>query len=449
MTAPIETPPATDAAAPSVCIIGSGPSGLYAADQILRKAPTCRVDVIDRLPTPFGLVRAGVAPDHQGTKNIVRQFERTLSKPNARFLGNITVGRDVTLDELRGLYDATILAVGAPLDRTLGIPGEDLDGVYGSGAFVGWYNGHPDHAGLKPRLSKSIAVIGNGNVALDIARILGKTADEMTGSDICTHAADSVAAAPIADIWLIGRRGPVEASFTSAELAELGHLSRARPVVDASLVNEAALPDDLDPKDAKVKEKNLEILREFATLPTDDRPIRIHLLFNAAPTAISGDASGAAKLTVERTQVVNGRAQGTGEMIDIEAGTIITAIGYRTQALDGMPMDASGGRVANADGHVTDDLWVVGWAKRGPSGVIPTNRADSISVADQVVAALPATSAKAGPAGLDAVLNTRSAAPVSLDGWQTINAAEVARAADGRPREKFVHIADMLATLTR
>lgn len=429
----------TPATAPSVCIVGSGPSGLYAADQILRKAPTCRVDVIDRLPTPFGLVRAGVAPDHQGTKNIVRQFERTLGKPNARFLGNVTVGQDVSLAELRSLYDAVILAVGAPLDRTLGIAGEDQANVYGSGAVVGWYNGHPDHADLSPALGTGIAVIGNGNVALDIARILAKTDAEMTGSDICSHAARTIADSQVRDIWLIGRRGPVEASFTSAELAELGHLSRARPIIDAEALKNATVPEDMDPKIAKIKEKNLEVLHGFASLPADDKPIRIHLVFNAAPKSITPGG-----LTVERTEVISGRATGTGETETIPADTVITAIGYRTAALDDMPLDIGNGRVTNTDGKVAEDIWVVGWAKRGPSGVIPTNRADSIAVADQLIATLPETSNKPGPDGMNCLLAERGATVVTLDGWQKINEAEVALANEGRPREKIIRIEAML-----
>lgn len=440
MTEDVHTPTAT------ICIVGSGPSGLYAADHIARKLPGCAIDVIDRLPTPFGLVRAGVAPDHQGTKNIVRQFERTFGKPGVRFLGNVTVGRDVTYAELKETYDAVILAVGAPLDRKLGIPGEDLDGVYGSAEFVGWYNGHPDHAALAPRLGEAVAVIGNGNVALDVARILAKTAEEMTGSDICAHAAAAIAAAPLRDIYVIGRRGPLEASFTSAELGELGHLSRGRPVIDPSVLDGVTADAITDPREQKVKQKNLEILSEFAARGDAGEPLRVHLLFNAAPKAVGGDGS-VSRLTLEHTRLENGRAVGTGETFDLDVQSVITAIGYRTGVLEGLPVDESRGIVANTDGKVEDGVWVVGWAKRGPQGVIPTNRTDSITVADLVLKDLESKTGKPGPAALDALLAERGARAVCFDDWQKINAAETARAAEGRPREKFTSIDDMLAAI--
>lgn len=440
-----------DSTAGSVCIVGSGPSGLYAADTILRKRPGCAIDILDRLPTPFGLVRAGVAPDHQGTKNIVRQFERSMTKPGVRFLGNVCVGRDVTYAELKATYDAVILALGAPVDRTLGIPGEDLAGVYGSGAFVGWYNGHPDHAGLAPLLDKGgVAVIGNGNVALDIARILAKTPAEMATSDICSHAVAAIAAAPLTDIYVLGRRGPLEASFTSAELAELGHLERARPVVDAAVLEGVTAESVADPREQKVKEKNLEILREFAAITqeggSNEAPVRVHLLFNAAPKEILGADGRVAALRVERTTIENGRAVTTGETFDLPVGAVMTAIGYRIAPIDGVPVDAGRGIVANRDGKVEDGVFVVGWAKRGPSGVIPSNRADSMAVAELALAHLEGAAGSApGPAALDSLLAGRGVAPVCFDDWQKINAAEVARAADGRPREKFTCIAEMLA----
>lgn len=432
----------------SVCIVGSGPSGLYAADTILRKRPGCAIDIIDRLPTPFGLVRAGVAPDHQGTKNIVRQFERSMTKPGVRFLGNVCVGKDVTYAELKATYDAVILALGAPVDRKLGIPGEDLDGVYGSGAFVGWYNGHPDHADLDPKLDKpGIAVIGNGNVALDIARILAKTPEEMGGSDICAHAVKAIADAPLTDIYVLGRRGPLEASFTSAELAELGHLDRARPVVDPSVLDGVTAESVEDPKEQRVKAKNLEILTEFAAR-TDDKPLRVHLLFNAAPKEIIGSDGRVSGLRVERTRVENGRAVTTGETFDLTVGAVMTAIGYRIAPIDGVPVDENRGIVANQDGKVEDGVFVVGWAKRGPSGVIPSNRSDSMAVAELVLGHLESAAGGAsGPAGLDALLAERGVTPVCFDDWQKINAAEVARALEGRPREKFTSIEDMLAAL--
>ena len=440
----------------SVCIVGAGPAGLYAADAIIRKRKDARVDVLDRLPSPFGLVRAGVAPDHQGTKAITRQFERTLARPGVRFMGNVAVGRDVALFELRDLYDAVILAVGAPADRRLGIPGEGLAGVYGSAAFVGWYNGHPDHAALSPRLpGPSVAVIGHGNVALDIARVLAKTPDEMAGADLTEAAAAAIAAAPVTDIHLFGRRGPVEASFTPAELAELGTLAGAVPVVDGTV-----LPDGVGPlphgQDRPVKDKTLEILKSYAARAdqTGTAATRVHLHFHAAPTALLDDGTGAvAGLRLARTRQEDGRAVVTDQTFDVAAATVVSAIGYRCDALEGAPLDRARGVIPNTDGRVDDaGLFVVGWARRGPTGVIPTNRADSMAVAAHVLAWLEghADPARPGPAGLDRVLMDRGAHVVSLDDWGRLNAAEIdAGAAAGRPRVKFTSIEAMLAALSR
>lgn len=438
----------------TVCIIGSGPSGLYAADALIRKRPDLRIDVVDRLPTPFGLVRAGVAPDHQGTKAIVRQFDRTLSRPGVRFVGNVTVGRDVTLAALRAAYDGVVLAVGAPEDRQLGIPGEDGDGVYGSAAFVGWYNGHPDHAGLSPRLDgPGLAIVGTGNVAIDIARVLAKTPAEMAGADLSSEAAQLIAAAPLTDIHIIGRRGPVEATFTPAELAELGTLEGAAPVVAAQDLP-AAVGPLADETQRPVKDKVLETLRGFASDGgAEDRPIRLRFHFHRAPVAVRTDADGRVTgLRLAQTRLEAGRVVLTDETEDLAVSTVVTAIGYRCTALEGVPMDPDRGVVRHTDGCVDASLFVVGWAKRGPTGVIPANRADSMAVAGRILESLPppdAGSGRPGPDALDRILAESGVRVVSLDDWGRINAAEVARgsAAGGRPRDKFTSVADMLAVL--
>ncbi|MBL8673435.1 MAG: FAD-dependent oxidoreductase, partial [Rhodospirillales bacterium] len=252
---------------PSIVVVGAGPSGFYAVDGLTRALPECRVDVVDRLPTPFGLVRFGVAPDHQGTKGVARQFDRLLTKPSIRFLGGVELGRDVSLDELRDLYDAVVIAIGCHRDRRLGIPGEDLAGVFGSAAFTAWFNGHPDFAALAPPLAdaRSVAVIGNGNVAIDVARVLAKTADEMAKSDIAPTAAAAIAAAALRDIGIHGRRGPAESSFTNNELAELGRLRDWTPVVAADALGGIDAPESDPAPERMRKRKNLEILRGFAT----------------------------------------------------------------------------------------------------------------------------------------------------------------------------------------
>jgi ferredoxin--NADP+ reductase len=407
-----------------IAIVGSGPSGLFCADALLRQRPDLKIDVFDRLPTPFGLVRFGVAPDHQGTKAVTRQFDRLFAGGSLRFLGHVQVGTDLPLAELRRHYDAVVLALGAHADRPLGIPGEDLPGRYGSMAFVGWYNGHPDYRDLAPRLDKpGVAVIGMGNVAIDIVRVLGKTRAEMASSDLTAHAAEVIAAAPLTDLYILGRRGPVEASFTSAELAELGRLERVRPVVKKSDLPDA-LPADLDPNEARVKEKNLAILHEFAARE-DDRPIRLHFLFNAAPEAIVGSGR------VEGLKIRGGAT--------LDVGTVISAIGYRTAADGDLPQSDARGVIANTDGRIEAGLYVVGWAKRGPSGTIPTNRAEAKAVADLLLADYASDTAPArdGSAALDAWLQGRGIPVMDWTCWKRIEAAETANAAPGSPRAKL------------
>jgi ferredoxin--NADP+ reductase len=426
-------------------IVGAGPSGCYVADALGRKLPGARIDIFDRLPTPFGLVRGGVAPDHQGTKNIARQFERTLGKDGVRFLGNVAVGRDISYEELKTAYDVLVITIGALEDRRLGIPGENLDAVYGSGRFVAWYNGIPDARDLDPKLDgKSIAIIGNGNVALDIARLLGKTPDELATSDLCAHARAAFAAAAVEDIWLIGRRGPCEASFTTAELAEFGELSRVATLVDAGQLPQL-IPEHFDTEQRKLAEKNLDVLKAYAARGKQaERPLRIHFVFNAAPVAIRGE-NRARELVLERTRSENGKAIPGGETFTIPADTIISAIGYRSKPLPGLPFDNARGTVANAEGRVEPGVYTAGWCKRGPQGVVPANRADSLAVAELILADLPAREAKgkSGGAMIDCLLAERGTQPVDFAGWQKINAAEVA-AGQGRPREKLAHIEELL-----
>ncbi len=414
-----------------IAIVGSGPSGLFCADALIRQNPALRIDVFDRLPTPYGLVRFGVAPDHQGTKAITRQFDRLFANQQIRFCGKLEVGTTLPLAVLRQFYDAVILAVGAHQDRPLGIPGAGLAGVYGSMAFVGWYNGHPDFAGLAPLLDRpGLAVIGQGNVAVDIARLLGKSPAELASSDICAHAARAIQAAPLSDIYMIGRRGPVEASFTSAELAELGKLERVRPVLRRSDLPEN-LPSGLDPSEAKVKERNLQLLHDYAARD-DDKPVRLHFLFHSAPQAILGDQR------VEALAVAGGTKP-------LELGCVIGAIGYSTQALGDLPAPDAAGRLPNQDGLIEAGLYTLGWAKRGPSGTIPTNRSEAKAVADRLLAdfADDTAPAKAGGAGLDAWLRQQGIIASDFAAWKRIEAREAAAARPGAPREKLAQWAEL------
>jgi ferredoxin--NADP+ reductase len=430
-----------------VAIVGAGPSGFYAAAALLQSNENCHVDIIEALPTPFGLIRAGVAPDHQSTKGVSRAFARTAQAPQVSFFGNVVLGRDISLDELRGLYDAVVLATGSPLDRPLGIPGGEAAGVYGAAAFVGWYNGHPDFYDLAPDLNTpAVAVIGNGNVAIDVARVLAKTPAEMASSDLADHSAAVIHASPIQDIYLIGRRGPVEAKFTNKELSEMGELADCVPLVDPAQLP-AEVAGDMSDRDRRQREKNLATLRNFSGHKPGEKRKRVHFLFNAKPVEVLGDGR-VSGLRLERTRVVDGRAVGTGETFDIPCGVVIPAIGYRMPPLAGVPIDERAGTVANRDGRVEPGLYAVGWAKRGPVGVIGTNKADGDQVAQQIAEDVTGGT-RPGRAGLREILAQRGVRPVTFADWLRIEAAEVAAAPPGAPRRKLIRIKDMLAIVAQ
>lgn len=420
----------------TIAIIGSGPAGFYAAEAIVKAHEDAAVDLFDRLPTPYGLVRSGVAPDHQGTKNVWRVFQRTAQRPQVRFLGNVEMGRDVSLAELREAYDAVILAIGAPVDRELGVPGEHQRGVIGSGPFTSWYNGHPDWSGLDPDLDAShVAIIGNGNVAVDVARVLGRTPPEMVKTDLPAYASAHIERAPLTDIYMIGRRGPTEASFTPVELRELGDLARTVAVVDGSQLPESVTAKD--PKEQKLKEKILDILRGYAKNDPASKPVRLHILFYAAPHEVLGDGDKVTGLRLMRTKVENGRAIATGETFDLPVGVIIKAIGYYCRPIAGLDVPERSTCYPNDGGHVEGNLWAVGWAKRGPSGVIATNRADSIEVVERMLKTLPAERKAGAREKIDALLRERGAKVVSFADWERIEAREHGSAAEGAPRVKI------------
>ena len=428
-----------------IAIVGSGPAGYYTAEALQKLlGDGVRIDIIDRLPVPFGLIRSGVAPDHQSIKAVARRYEAVALSDTVRFVGNVTIGSDISVDELMGLYDAVVLATGAPNDRPLDIPGADLPGVIGSAAFVGWYNGHPDHADLDPPLATPhAAVIGNGNVALDVARILAKTPEEFGGSDIVNHAFDTLSLSHIRSIALLGRRGPHQIAMTPKELGELGHLARAAPRVD---------PMDFPPveDDALLEpglRKSVNHLRSFAANPVA-KPITIEFDFFAMPVAIEGKDR-AERLIVERTRLDDRlRSIGTGERYSIPAGLIVACIGYQTPPIPGVPYEHGRGRFANADGLILPGLYCVGWARRGPSGTIGTNKPDGAGIAERIVAdgggRGAAGSGKRGRTGLDDLVTARGVDIVTFRDWQQIDAAEIAAARIGAPREKLIRVGDML-----
>ncbi len=429
----------------NVAVIGAGPSGFYTVDALLKADKDIRVDIIERLPTPFGLIRGGVAPDHQTTKKVARVYEKTALTDGVGYFGNVEVGRDVTIAELQEMYDAIVLAVGAPRDRKLGIPGEDKTGVFGSADFVGWYNGHPDFTDLAPDLNtNTVVVIGQGNVAVDTARVLVKTAEEMTETDIADHAADAIAASPITDVYMVGRRGPIEAKFTNVELREMGKLEDCQPVIDP-----AQLPDevtgDWSDRDLRLKERNLATMKEFPDVDPAGKSKRVHFTFFAKPVEILGGDK-VEGIRMEHTRVEDGRSVGTGEFFEIECGLVIPAIGYFSDPFPGVPFDADNGIVVHDEGRVGDGIYAVGWIKRGPTGVIGTNKPDGDIAATQIVEDI-ADGTKPGREALEALLDDRSVRHLRYQDWQTIDAAEVAAAKPGAPRRKFVTIDSMLAAL--
>ena len=433
-------------------VVGSGPAGFYTAEA-LEKAyggpdgDGARIDIIDRYPVPYGLIRFGVAPDHQSLKAVSKRYDKVAASAGVDFIGNVTVGRDVSVAELLDLYDAVVLAIGAPHDRKLGIPGEDLPGVVGSAEFVGWYNGHPDFADLDPPLGGThAAVIGNGNVALDCARILSKTRAEFHGSDIVGHAIDALDRSAIRTVTILGRRGPHQIAMTPKELGELGHLEAALPVVEPGDFPPREADDTLEPG----QRKSVTILRDFADIRAN-KPKTMLFDFFARPVSIEGDGK-AERIVVERTELDDkGGARGTGETYEVPASLIISAIGYSTPPLDGVPYDERGGKFLNEAGTVGDRLYAVGWARRGPSGTIGTNRPDAYEVADKIVAAMQPGAAgdRPGAEGLKRLLAMRGVMPTDYDDWRKIEETETARARPGSPREKFVRIEHMLGTLGR
>lgn len=425
-----------------IAIIGSGPAGYYTAEACQKAlGDGTQIDIIDRLPVPFGLIRSGVAPDHQSIKAVSRRYEAIALSDNVRFLGNVVIGENVAIEELTALYDAVVLATGAPRDCPLGIPGAELPGVIGSAAFVGWYNGHPDFADLAPDIDgKAVAIIGNGNVALDVARILAKTEEEFAGSDIVSHAFALLTAAQPSRITIVGRRGPHQIGMTPKELSELGKLARAQPLVD---------PDDLPPVDTDAaldpgQRKSVALLREFAATP-GSKPLTVSFDFFAKPVAVEGNGR-AERLIVERTALdAEQRSTGTGETYAIPADLVVSCIGYRTPPIPGVPYDEQRGRFANDEGRIGDGLYCAGWARRGPTGTIGTNKPDGFMIAERIAQEIAPDAGKSGRAGLDALLADRGVKPVRFRDWQKIDKAEVDRARNGAPREKFVLIEDMIA----
>ena len=439
-----------------VAVVGSGPAGFYAADALLKsEEPAVEVDVIDRLPTPWGLVRLGVAPDHENIKAVSRAFEKTAARPGFRFFGNVEVGASVSHDELLALYDAVVYTVGAQTDRSLGIPGEDLPGSWPATAFVAWYNGHPDFQHLEFDLdTKRVVVVGNGNVAIDCVRMLALTADELASTDTTDEAIDAIVSSPVEEIVMLGRRGPAQAAFTPPELQELGELAGADVIVDPQdLVLDAASQRALD-QDRERAKRNVEILNEYAGKQPEGKPRRIVLRFLVSPLAILGEGRVEA-IEIVKNELVeeNGRivARPTGETETLECGLVLRSVGYRGVPLPGVPFDERACVIPNDAGRVigAERTYCAGWIKRGPSGVIGTNTKDAVETVEQLLADAAAGKLvrQGGGGSLDELLQEKGADFVEYEGWQAIDAVERAAGEPrGRPRVKLTAWDKLLET---
>jgi ferredoxin--NADP+ reductase len=432
-----------------VAVVGSGPAGFYAAGALLAADVPVEVDMLERLPTPWGLVRLGVAPDHPKIKSVSRAFEKIALQPGFRFLGNVEVGRDVTNEELLEHYDAVVYAVGAQSDRRMGIPGEDLPGSWAATEFVAWYNGHPDFQDRRFDLSGERAiVIGNGNVAVDVARMLALTPDELAPTDTTDAAIDALTGAGVREIVMVGRRGPAQAAFTTPELIELGELAGADVVVDPAEL-EGAEPADTN------SERNLAVLHEYAAREPAGKPKRLVLRFLLSPVAILGDGR------VEAIELVRNRlepdaagalrAVPTGETETLECGIVFRSVGYRGVALPGVPFDEERGTIANDRGRVAPGVYAAGWIKRGPSGVIGTNKKDATETVELLLEDLRDGPRKYRPAGeIERLLAGRGVRLVLYPGWASIDEHERAAGEPlGRPRVKLCTWDELLAAAER
>jgi ferredoxin--NADP+ reductase len=435
---------------PRVAIVGAGPAGAFAAAALLRHVGNAEIDLFERLPTPWGLLRGGVAPDHQEIKRLQDTFDRQTLGRGCRFLGNVEVGRDVTHDELSRHYTAVVYATGAQTDKSLGIPGEDLPGSWAATEFVAWYNGHPDYRDLEFDLSHERAVvIGNGNVAADVTRLLTRSPDELARTDVADHALEALRRSAVREVVVLGRRGPAQAAFTSAELRELGNLEGVDLRVE---------PFELDPLSSRwladegtfTARKNVQLLREFAARPPRiDAPRRIELRFLVSPVEITPEA-----VLVSRNEIVQDdrgrlRARATdapGETI--EAGLVLRSVGYQAVPLPGVPFDERAFVLPNERGRVAPGVYTVGWIKRGPTGILGTNKRD----AEETIACL-AEDLRGGVLGepeasepIDGLLAERNVGVVTVEGWRAIDGRELeaGRSAD-RPRVKLASRDELLA----
>ena len=444
-----------------VAVVGAGPAGIYTAEALTRQQEVpVAVDLIDRLPTPFGLVRHGIAPDHPKMRAIRDTLHRALDHPAVRFVGNVEIGRDLSCRELHAAVDAVVYTYGAALDRQLAIPGEELPGSLAATALVAWYTGHPDadRATVEAALAgaRSVVVVGVGNVALDVARVLARTPAELEPTDMPQHVLDALAAAPVEQVTVLGRRGPAQATFTTQELRELDGLARATVLVDPADLELDAAAEERVAAD-RVASRNLAVLHEWAQHTAQPGRTTVTLRFFSRPVRLLGEDR-VTGVEVERTVVdADGRASGTGETTVLPADLVVRSVGYRGGELPELPLDPRRGTVPNDLGRVlrggqpSPGEYVAGWIKRGPTGVVGTNKHDARETVAALLADVAAGVVHPGTSGDDdlvATLRANGADPVLLEDWRAIDAAEVALGATrGRARTTLHEWESLLAAV--
>ena len=443
----------------TVAVVGSGPSAFYAVEALLQSGHAVEINMIERLPTPYGLVRNGVAPDHPKLKQPILVYEKIAQSPSVNYFGNVCVGQDISVSQLASLHHATILACGAQSDRRLGVTGEDLPGSHSATEFVGWYNGHPDFRDRSFDLSQEVvAVVGQGNVAIDVVRILAKTVDELKHTEIAGHALELLADSKVREIHIIGRRGPAQAKFTPHELQELGTLADCQPRVDSDdlFLNSESKIEVAD-KMSRSLSKNLEVLSRFAASIVNTKRRRCYFHFLRSPKAILGkDRVEGIRLSKNRLQgqAFNQIVEETNDLVDLKCGLVFRSVGYRGVAIDGVPFDDERGVFPNSEGRLITKagegvrgLYATGWIKRGPSGIIGTNRSDSVDTVSTLLADLPSLDdrEKRGLAGLVEHLASRNKHYISYRGWDKINKHEIrVGSLKNKPREKVTRVTEML-----
>ncbi len=445
-----------------VAIVGSGPSGFYACEALLKSEISVKVTMLERLPVPYGLVRSGVAPDHPKLKQAIQVYAKIAESEDFTLVANTTVGTDISVEELQSSHHAVIFANGAETDRKLGVPGEDLEGSYTATEFVGWYNGHPDYRGRQFDLSSETAVIiGQGNVAADVARILAKSVDELRHTDIAEHALDALAESQVKEIYVVGRRGPAQVKFTPKELREFENLEICQSVVDpAELVLNSASEEELEDKGNSGQKKIYQQLQKLSAMESRNLERSCHFTFLKSPTELKGNGR-LESVVFEKNQLsgeaLSQSARGTGEFEEMNTGLLFRSIGYRGVAIPGAPFDNKKGLIPNDNGRVTENgahlagLYVTGWIKRGPTGIIGTNRADSVATVASLLEDVASLEKPEKPGGADGVcqlLESRDVRYVTFSDWKLIDQSEIDRGQPkDKPREKYTYIEEMLALL--